>query len=181
MKKLIHLKTDAMTVPTTQAEAEVVLAEIGHLQRQAAILEAEMNDRLIELKDRYTKQVQLLNGQIETKFHALHAWAEANRSRLLKEGLKTLKLSTGELNWRLTPHSVHITNAVKVLDTLKRLGLTHFIRTREEINKEAILAEPAKVEGVAGIAVSQHEEFVAKPFESQVERAELVTKVERVA
>jgi phage host-nuclease inhibitor protein Gam len=56
-----------------------------------------------------------------------------------------------------------------VIDTLKRLALGRFIRTKEEINKEAILNEPDAVAGVAGIAIQRGvEDFVITPFEQEV-------------
>ena len=52
------------------------------------------------------------------------------------------------------------------METLKRLKLERFIRTKEEINKEAILNEPKAVVGVAGIKVNSGiEDFSIIPFE----------------
>ncbi|EKL3458818.1 host-nuclease inhibitor Gam family protein, partial [Salmonella enterica] len=53
-----------------------------------------------------------------------------------------------------------------VLDMLHRLGLERFIRTKEEVNKEAVLADPAAVKGIVGITVKQAtESFYVDPFE----------------
>ena len=51
---------------------------------------------------------------------------------------------------------------------LRRLGLTQSIRAKEEINKEAILNEPEAIKGVAGISISQGEDFVIVPFETEL-------------
>jgi len=57
----------------------------------------------------------------------------------------------------------------KVIETLKRLGLGRFVRTKEEVNKEAILANPKAVAGVAGIKVVQGiEDFAVTPFEIEI-------------
>jgi len=56
-----------------------------------------------------------------------------------------------------------------VIETLNRLGLSQFVRSKEEINKEAILNEPEAVKGVAGITVvTGVEDFVITPFEQDV-------------
>lgn len=175
-KKPTRIKTSAIEAPTSQEEAEALLAEIGKLQGQVTGIETEMNNRLREIKDEYEKQAQPINEAITAKFQALHAWAEANKGELLKGKAKTAKLSTGELSWRTTPPGVRITKQPVVLETLKRLGLSDLIRTKDEVNKEGILADPSRVEGIAGISITQREEFVAKPFESQIERAEPVKK-----
>lgn len=171
-----RIKTAAIQAPTSQSEAEELLAEIGTLQRRVTRIEADMNEQLSDIKDRHEKAAQPLNADIESKFRALHVWAEANRHELLKGKLKTVKLSTGELLWRTTPPSVRLTKQDVVLESLRRLGLTDLIRTKEEVNKEAILADPERVAGIKGISISQGEDFVAKPYESQIERAEPVKK-----
>ena len=66
-----------------------------------------------------------------------------------------------------------ITKAIRavdnVLETLKRLGLSRFIRVKEEPNKEAMLAEPEAVAGLAGVKIEQGEDFVIVPFETELE------------
>lgn len=175
-KPVSRIKTAAIEAPTNQAEAEALLAEIGRLQRQVTVIEGEMNDRLAVIKDEHEKQAQPLNEAITAKFQALHTWAEAHKGDLLKGKSKTAKLSTGELSWRTTPPSVRIAGASVVIERLKQLGMDDLVRTKEDINKEGILADPKRVEAVKGITISQKEEFVAKPFESQIERAEPVKK-----
>jgi phage host-nuclease inhibitor protein Gam len=57
-----------------------------------------------------------------------------------------------------------------VLETLERMGLQRFIRTKQEPNKEAMLNEPDAVRGIAGISVvTGVEDFVITPFEAEVE------------
>ena len=88
---------------------------------------------------------------------------------------KPAKLSTGELLWRTTPPSVSLPKKQDaVIQALIRADLGHLIRTKQEVNKEAILDDTDAVKGIAGIKIKRREEFVAKPFESQIERAEPV-------
>ena len=83
--------------------------------------------------------------------------------------VKTANLITGEVQWRQRPPSVRVTGAESVIETLRRLGLSQFVRTKEEVNKEAILNEPEGVKGVAGITVVKGvEDFVITPFEQEV-------------
>src|SRR5690349_1699492 len=140
-------KAQAIPTPQNQAAAEVLLGELGRLQRELAAIELNMNAALAHLKEQFEQQAAPLNEQAEAAFAALHAWAEAHRDELLKDGGKTAKLATGELSWRTTPPSVRVTSADVVLETLKRLGLDRFIRTKDEIDKTAILSEPDAVAG----------------------------------
>ena len=54
-------------------------------------------------------------------------------------------------------------------EALKSFGLERFLRTKEEIDKTAILAEPDAVEHIKGISITQREEFVIVPFETKLE------------
>ncbi len=169
-------KTEALAVPvpSTREGAEELLGTIGRLQREIARIEARMNDKLADIKTEHEQLAAGLNEEIDAKFKALHAWAETHRDELLTGNGKTAHLATGDLSWRTTPPSVHITNLKVVLQALRRFDLGRFIRSKEEVDKEAILAEPQAVRLVKGISVTQREEFVAKPFESEIERVEPV-------
>jgi phage host-nuclease inhibitor protein Gam len=169
-------------VPATREQAEKLLGDIGALQRQVIKIEADMNDWLADLKAKYEKQAQPLNEEIETYFQGLHIWAEANRAVLLKGKSKTARLATGELLWRTTPPSVSLPkDQHAVIQALLRADLGHLVRTKEEVNREAVLDDPEAVKGIAGIKIRQREEFVAKPFETQIERAEPVKKEVKAA
>lgn len=174
-------KTTALTVPTprNQEAANELLAEVGRLQRELAQLELGMNSELAARKEVWAEDAAPLNAQLEETFRALYIWAEANREELLHDGGKTVKLSAGELSWRMTPPSVRVTGPEVVLETLRRLGLTRFIRVKDELDKVAVLAEPEAVAGVKGLSISQREEFVAKPFETQLEQATPVKRETR--
>lgn len=178
------MKATAIAVPSTQAEAERLLADIGRLQRQVVKIEADMNDELAAIKDRHEKSAQPANEQIEAKFQALHAWAEAHRHELLKGKSKTAQLSTGELLWRTTPAAVKFKKGVKVETVVAQLEaakLFDLVRTVKEVNKELILADTTRVAGISSLEIKQREEFVAKPFESNIERAEPVKKTVKAA
>ena len=82
------------------------------------------------------------------------------------------ELVTGEVSWRQRPPSVRITGADAVIETLKRMQLERFVRTKEEPNKDAMLNEPEAVRGIAGISiVSGVEDFAIAPFAVDVEVA----------
>lgn len=176
MSKATRIKTQALPVPKTAAQAEQLLADIGRAQRQVSTIENRMNDRLAKIKQEFEEQAKPLNDEIEQKFAALHAWAEANKGELLKGKTKTAKLATGELSWRTTPPSVSIRNQKVVLEILKQRELHDLIRNKEEVNKEAVLANPERVGDIKQIKVVQREEFAAKPYGSEIEKVETVNK-----
>lgn len=166
-KTRIKSRAATIIVPQSRDAAAAAVATIGRMQRDLARLNANMNDELATVKERYESLAEPLRLQSEGLTSGVQTWAEANREALTQNGkVKTAALTTGEISWRTRPPSVRVTGADAVLDTLRRLGLARFIREKEEVNKEAILNEPAAVALVPGIAISQGEDFVVSPFEA---------------
>lgn len=176
MPKKKTLKKKALKAPADRDEASKLLASIGRLQRRVEDLETRMNNRLAAIKEDYSEQAKPLLEELEAQFSALHTWAEAHRQELLDGKGKSLRLASGVLSWRTTPPKVTVTKVDAVLERLRALRLEEFIRTKEEVDKHRVLEDPETVKGVKGISISQREEFVCKPFESQIERAKPVKK-----
>lgn len=160
-------------VATSREHAEQLLFAIGRGQRQIRAIEVRMNDELAAIRQRYEAEAQPINAQLEADFSALAGWAEENKGELLEGEAKTVKLSTGELSWRLSPPSVRVVKPDEVIARLRELKLERFIREvyEQEVDKDCVLREPRAVAGVKGITIQQKEEFVAKPFESSIEKA----------
>ena len=170
------IKSPAINAPASKQEAEQMIAQIGYLQRQHGDVERRMNDELEQVKAKHAPEAAALNGQIESLVRGVHAWAEANKTSLLKPRSKTAKLSSGEVSWRTSPPKVSLSGKAVIIESLKKFGLTQFLRTTEDINKEAILADPEGVDGIKGITIKQDEQFAIKPNDTQIERVETIAK-----
>lgn len=168
------MKAAAIDPPATREEAEAALARIGERQREIARLEADMNDRINAVKAEYQARITPFNDDIKADFQGLHVWAEANRKDLLTGRTKTVKMGTGEIAWRMAPPSCSVRGAEAVIEALERQGKTEAIRLKKEIAKDVILNDPDRYRDIKGISISQKEEFVVKPYETNVERVEVV-------
>lgn len=170
MTKATRLKKKAkIYVPQTKDEAAADIRSIGDLQRRSARTQTEMNDAIAHITATYQPTLEAINNQLGVLQEGVQAYCEAHRNELTNDGrVKTANLITGEVQWRKRPPSVGVRGAEAVIETLKRLGLGKFVRSKEEINKEAILNEPALVKGVVGITVvTDVEDFVITPFEQE--------------
>ncbi len=168
-KTRIKAGVAVLAVPQTRDEAAQAVADIGVASRQLARIEAAMNDELAVIKELHEAAAEPHRQKIKTLTVAVQTWAEAHRDELTQHGkVKTCALTTGEICWRTRPPSVRVTGAEAVLDLLRRLGLGRFIRVKEEVNREAILNEPAALVGVPGIKISQEEDFVVSPFAAEL-------------
>lgn len=166
-----RLKAKAqIDVPQNNGECAADIKQIGDLQRDLQREVTAMNDAIANVTAQYQPYIDAMNQQIEGLRKGVQAYCEANRSDLTNGGkVKTSNFVTGEVQWRKRPASLKITGVESVIKALKLLKLKDFIRTKEEINKEAILNEPKRVEGVAGIKIIKDvEDFVITPFEQEV-------------
>ncbi len=164
-----RLKAQAqIDVPQNNGEAAADIKQIGDLQRNFARTQAEMNDAIAHITQTYQPTLETISDALKKLQEGVQFYCEANRDDLCGKG-KTANLVTGEVQWRQRPPSVRVTGAESVIETLHRLGLDAFVRTKEEVNKEAILNDPDGVKGVAGITVvTGVEDFVITPFEQEV-------------
>lgn len=158
-------------VPQSKSDCANDIRAIGDLQRELARMEADINDQIAEITNQAAPELDSLRERIQALQSGVQTWCEAHRVEICGKG-KSADLVTGEVSWRKRPPSVSITKAEAVIERLRGLGLSRFIREKEEVNKEAILAEPAEVKGIKGIKVNTDvEDFVITPFEVEVEKA----------
>jgi len=160
----------AAYVPQNRDECAELINQIGRISREIEGIKSAMNDDIAKITDDYTGKETAKELVLKQLREGVQAFCEANRGDLTHGGKsKTAEFVTGSVQWRQRPPSVVIRGAESVLETLARLKLTRFIRAKEEINKEAILNEPAAVQGVAGITIKTGvEDFVITPFENNL-------------
>lgn len=167
----IKTLSQPVAVPQSKTDAMRDIKAIGDLQRELNRIEADINDEIATLTNKAAPRIDALRERITALQEGVHTWCEAHRVELCGKG-KTANLVTGEVNWRKRPPSVSLSKVDAVIAKLRELGLTRFIREKEEVNKDAILAEPAAVAGVKGIkVVTDVEDFVITPFEVEVGEA----------
>ncbi len=166
--KAIKLKSQAnVFVCQNKAQAMEAITEVGNSQREITRLETEINDITAAAIDERKDRISELRSIIETLSHGVQSWCEVNRDVLCVKG-KTVNLTTGEVSWRVRPPKVSLRGVDKVLEMLKanKALSKKFVRVKEEVNKDAILADPKAVKDIKGISISSGvEDFVIKPFE----------------
>lgn len=169
-KTATKLKSKAqLYVPQTKDDAASDIRKVGDLMREKTRMQADMNDKIAAITEAYQPKFDSISERLDVLQDGVQAYCEAHRDELTNGGkVKSANLITGEVMWRQKPPSVRISKADVVIDTLKRLGLGKFVRSKEEVNKDAILNEPDEVRGVAGITVvTGEEQFEINPFEQE--------------
>ncbi|HFJ3367522.1 TPA: host-nuclease inhibitor Gam family protein [Salmonella enterica] len=171
-KKVSRLKAAAASyTPQSKEQVSVDIKKIGDIQRELTRIEADANDQIAVIMNQNTPKIEALRAELDVLQKGVQTWCEANRNSITKGSSKTANLITGEVSWRTKPDSVSIKGVELVLEALKKLKLDRFIRRKEEINKDAILADKKAVENIKGISiVSGKEVFSITPFEQEIEK-----------
>lgn len=169
-KTATRLKAKAQVyVPQTRDDTAADIRQIGDLERQKLRAITEMNDAIAQITQNYQPRIDALSEQLKTLQDGVQGYCEAHRDELTEGGkVKTANLITGEVQWRQRPPSVSVRGKDAVVELLERLGFKEFIREVKEVNKDAVLNDPDKARGVAGITiVTGVEDFVIRPFEQE--------------
>ncbi|TCS62564.1 host-nuclease inhibitor Gam family protein [Varunaivibrio sulfuroxidans] len=172
MAKTARIK-QAATAPVPQNEADVnaAIRKIGDLQRVQDGLKNAMDGEIATVKAGYEAPLALAAADLETLAQGVRTWCAANRDGLTGGGkVKTARFLAGEVSWRTRPPKVTVRGVVAVIDRLTDLGLTRFIRTKREVDKDAMRADPIVAAAVEGVKIaSGGEDFVIKPDETKLE------------
>jgi phage host-nuclease inhibitor protein Gam len=156
---------ETATPPKHRDEAEAYLERIGSIQR-----EIQLNKTVLaEAVARVTADIEASSAKLAEEndrlFRGLQLWAEANRHALTDGGkTKTVRLNNGSIAWRLAPPSVQIKGEKAVLAYLMEKKGKEFLRTKVEINREAMLANAKEASKIPGVTIkSAGESFVIEP------------------
>ena len=170
MSKSPKAKTKAgAPAPQSREEAASFIRRIGDNARMIARFQAEMNDAIAKLKEAAENAAAPRAEENERLTEGLRAWCDANRAALTDNNKrKFADLGTGKVEWRRSPPKVWIKGVEAALAAIKSLGLP-FVRVKEEIDKEAMLADPDRARLVPGVSVGSEGEFFAvEPFEAEL-------------
>jgi phage host-nuclease inhibitor protein Gam len=167
----IKLQKNPVEIPATRAEAEALVRRLttNLLAQQAA--KTEMDQRITAIKKEYESKCSKLEESIQPMMESIHAWADAHSEEF--GGKKSLDMLHAIIGWRVNPPSLKPLRGFTwgaVMGRIKDLGKWEFIRTKEDVNKEALLAA-RDTENLKAFycAVAQDEEFFCDPKTTPVE------------
>lgn len=164
-----------VAAPKTREEMETLVGDIAALKIKERALTAEMDAKIKSVKDHYQGQLTGLNESLAHKMPCALAWAEAHPDDFGK--LRSIEMLHGTLGWRTNTPSLKTLSGWtwdRVLEAVKRLPrLAAYIRTKEEINKQALLGDRDTLgaDGLRaiGVKVVQEEEFFVEPKLTETE------------
>lgn len=168
MKAATKKKSKAMArVPQTREDAVFAIGRIGTLRREIAQLRANADEVIRVAGEKFERDSAELAAELAEHEQGVQTFCEARRLELTNDGkVKFHEFGTGKINWKLRPPRVSIRAVEAVIEACKKVGFGQFVRVKEEINKDAMLADPDKARLIAGVTISSAgEEFVIEPAE----------------
>jgi phage host-nuclease inhibitor protein Gam len=118
----------------TLDQANLVLKEIGLLEKELEAIDSDAHKRIAEIKADAAKQGAVIRKRIVDASARLGAFAEYNRDELFKDR-KSVQLSFGSFGYR---KSTSISVKKTTLELLKKLNLINCILVKEEPSREAM-------------------------------------------
>jgi len=178
-RKTTKLKAPATPVPQTREQADQLIGEIGAAQRAIDDITARLEADIAQLKAVAAAAAAPFATRIMSHFVALTAWASANKDALLEGKRRSVELSQGVIGWRWSNPTVKVAKGKEddVIKALRERGARRLLRYEVSIDKNAILKEPDRIEGIPHIEVVQVENFFVKPFAVEAEHVAAVTKL----
>jgi len=156
---------ETATPPKHRDEAEGYLEQIGLIQREIQLNKMALAEAVANVTAEMEASSAKLTEEHDRLFRGLQLWAEANRHALTDGGkTKTVRLGNGTIAWRQAPPSVQIKGQEAVLAYLMEKKGEEFLRTKVEINREAMLANAEQASKIPGVTIkSAGESFVIEP------------------
>ncbi|MCA1492723.1 host-nuclease inhibitor Gam family protein [Ensifer sp. NBAIM29] len=169
MKTALKTKTKALSrVPQSREDAVWAIGRIGALRREIAARKAEADEAARKIGEKLESNIAAAAAELAEHEKGVQTWCEANRLALTNDGkVKFHEFGTGRVNWRSRPPKVSIRGVEAVIEAVKALGLKgKFLRVKEELNKDAMLADADTARKIAGVTISSEgEDFVIEPLE----------------
>ncbi len=159
-------KAAALTaIPQSEAEVAGAIARAGELMRAIAQRQAEADAEIQEAGARAKRDLAQPAEELDQVRRGIQTYCEAHRDALTRGGrVKFAAFGSGTVRWRTRPAKVGLRQIATVIEAVRGLGLHQFLRTTVEVNKEAMLADPATARQVAGVTIgSEGEDFVIEP------------------
>jgi phage host-nuclease inhibitor protein Gam len=164
-----------LIVPKTREQAEAIVGDITEIKIEETAAKALMDQRLKDVRQEFEAQLSSINDQLTPLLLQIQAWAEANPAEFGKA--KSIDMLHGVIGWRISTPALKTLSGwtwARVLEALKSLGHAAFIRTKDDIDKAAIIGQRENLlDGdlrLFGCKIVSEESFFVEPKTTPVEK-----------
>ena len=116
----------------TIEDVDLALKEIGLLERELEVIDAEAHKQISEAKEKAAEKGEPLRKRIAEVSAKIGAFAEYNKDELFKDK-KSIELTFGVFGFR---KSTCVSVKKTTVELMQKLGLTSYLRVKTEPDKE---------------------------------------------
>ncbi len=152
----------------TREQFDAAVDRIARLEVQRRGRESERDALIQKVQEEHNPGIDMLKSEIDALMTKAEAYAKDNRAELLPTGRQGAETPLANFGFRWGNKTlVLLSNRWSweaVIDSLRKAGLTGFIRTKEEVSKDAAkdeLSEPVLAQH--GMRIKQSETFWVEP------------------
>jgi phage host-nuclease inhibitor protein Gam len=157
----------------TREAMESLIGEIAALKNQQRLLTAAMDEQIQAVRGQYEAQLAAQNEALDQKMTLARLWSEANPQEF--GTARSIETVHGVVGWRTGQPALKTLPGWtfdRVLQTLKAVCAAGYIRVKEEVHKQNLLADrealgPEKLREL-GLRVVQEETFFVEPKLTEV-------------
>lgn len=134
-------KQTAVDVPATRAEADALVRDYARIEHYAGMVRGIADERIAEAKTHRDRELATLDAEQSAIFARLKAWWES-QGKDEAGARRSLDIDGTQIGLRLTTPKLGFVGKLKEFDALtilRRMGWRQFIRTKEDIDKAAII------------------------------------------
>lgn len=151
----------------TFEDVNKTLLEIAKKDSFITKMEVEMNERINKIKNGFDEETKSVRAEKQLLEQEVEGFCKVNKEKFGK--LKSMALLFGSIFFRTTPPKVSQLNkkysVATSIELAKKLFKTKFVRQKEELDKDSILASYAAKEindeklAAIGLKIDQEEKF----------------------
>ncbi len=136
-----------VAVIKTLAEADSALARIATFGRYLEIIEAQLNEDIAALKLKAEETAEPFRQKIVDLEVSLGRYAELHKDELFTDKTRSKQCAFGSFGYRFSSEldTVGGVSWKAVLEKLESQGLTEYIRSKPEVDREALRKAPADI------------------------------------
>lgn len=165
------MKKKVILIPQNQEELIEYLKDLNRAARAKETLEGKVQEKKEAIERIYAEDFRILDETIAARAEGIYLYCRANRAVLTQNNkTKTVAIPGGTVLWRLNPPSVEVSDEQAAIGELLLKDLNKFVRTKREINKEAILQDKDSLPKLKFLQVKEGDEvFAIKPADVKIE------------
>ena len=158
---------------TTLEEADATLAQIAARKRELALLELGLKEDVDTLKLKCAEASEPIKQDIEVLEQALIRFGESKKSELFVKK-RSRELTFGIIGFRASSAVKTMRNTTweQVLGLIRDAGMPECIRTKQEVDKEALRQLPPERLAAVGCRLEQSDLFFYELNETELAGAE---------